>query len=280
MYNKCVFDSPRKLFQKSWVAKLVVVFFVILSVWWITIFLRGLKEGNENNLFTVIYPWVSLVGALWGFNISRHWGGLKSLIGKTIFFLALGLLAQFFGQAAYTYYIYGLGIEVPYPSVGDIGYFGSVVCYIVAVVYLLRAVGARFSLRSYIGVAQAIILPLILLIFSYAIFLREYMFDWSHPLKVLLDFGYPLGQALYVSIAILAYLLSRKYLGGLMRGPILFLIFALVVQYFCDYMFLYKVNQSSWYVGGTNDYLYLFSYVVMTLALGNMGSILDHIRSS
>lgn len=273
-------DSFKLLISKSWLAKITILFFVVISGWWLTIYWRGLTEGNENNLFTLLYFWISLVGSLWGFYIAKQWGGLKSILGKTLFFLALGLLAQFIGQVTYSYYIYVLGVDVPYPSIGDIGYFGSVVSYIIAVIYLLKVVGAKTSFRSYKGMSLAVILPLLLLLASYAVFLRQYEFDWNSPLRVLLDFGYPLGQAFYVSLAILSYLFSRKFLGGLMRGPILFLIVALVIQYFSDYMFLYQFNQDQWYVGGGNDYLYFLSYVVMTIALGNMGLILKQIRSS
>ena len=85
---------------------------------------------------------------------------------------------------------------------------------------------------------------------GYFLFLQGYEFDWSDPLKVFLDFGYPFGQAIYVSIAILTYLLSRGILGGIMKGKILFILFALCMQFLSDYTFLYQSSKGTWSVGG------------------------------
>ncbi len=97
---------------------------------------------------------------------------------------------------------------------------------------------------------------------------------------MLLDFGYPLGQAIYVSLAILVAFLSRSTLGGVMRMPTLCLLYALVFQYFCDFTFLYQVQHGTWYVGGINDYMYFASYFFMTISLGFIGTKLRTLRSA
>jgi hypothetical protein len=259
---------------------LCMLFFVILSVWWISIFNRGLHEGPENNAFTLIYPLMSLIGGIMGLFISRRWGGLKSYFGSSLVFFSLGLLAQFFGQASYAYLIYIKLIAVPYPSIGDIGYFGSIFFYIIALVRLGKVIGVRKSLLSVRGEFLAFLMPAVLLIASYMFFLNGYSFDWSNPIKVILDFGYPLGQAVYVSLALNNLILSRHILGGLMKKPILFLVFTLVIQYICDFMFLYQANNGSWYVGGINDYLYFTSYFCMTIAIIYIGNIFTKIQKS
>ncbi|OGY35224.1 MAG: hypothetical protein A3D99_00955 [Candidatus Andersenbacteria bacterium RIFCSPHIGHO2_12_FULL_45_11] len=270
----------KETIKQSWTARLVLVLFVALSLWWVTIYLRGLTSGFENNAFTLSYPWLSLIGGIIGLGIAKKWGGFKSIIGRSLLALSLGLLAQSFGQAAYAYYIYVTGIEVPYPSVGDVGYFSSILFYLYGVLLLARVLRVNFSLRSLANQAQAILIPLIVLGFSYFLFLRGYEFDWSQPLKIFLDFGYPLGQAIYVSIAMIALLASRKALGGFMKEPMSFLLVALVVQYFSDFMFLYQVSNEQWYVGGTNDFTYLLAYSFMALALIQLGTTLQKIDKS
>jgi len=238
---------------------------------------RGLQAGVENNLFTLVYPWISLVGGVSGIYAAQKWGGFKSLLGKTVLMFSLGLLFQFLGQAIYAYYIYINGIEVPYPSLGDIGYFGSVIFYINAAYLVAKLNGFHFSVRSFQGKFLSIIIPGILLISTYFFFLDGYVFDWSDKLRILLDFGYPFGEAIYVSFAILALLISRNISGGLMKKPILFLIFALVIQYFSDVMFLYQSSRETWYVGGVNDFMYLVSYFLMTLSLIELGATFSKI---
>jgi hypothetical protein len=223
---------------------------------------------------------LSLFGGLAGITYAQKWGGLKSTLGSSISMFAYGLLAQFFGQAMYAYYIYIKGIEVPYPSLGDLGYFGSIIFYILGVYLLAKVSGAKISLKSMHGRLLAVLVPLLVLLISYRFFLQGYEFDFSDKLRIFLDFGYPFGQALYVSIALLVFLVSRNVLGGLMKKPILFLILALGIQYVSDFMFLYQSSRGTWYVGGINDYLYFVSYFFMTIALVYIGSIFNKVQES
>jgi hypothetical protein len=163
-------------------------------------------------------------------------------------------------------------VSIPYPSVGDIGYFGSVLFYIYAALQLAKAAGAKFSLRSHSKKVVAAILPLALLVASYVVFLRNYQFDFSSmgsTVAVFLDFGYPLGQATYIAIALVTYLVSQKLLGGVMKKKILLLLFALLIQYIADFTFLYAAKNGSPFPGGANDFMYLLAYTIMALALNS-----------
>ncbi len=260
--------------------QLAVTLFAVLSVFWVYIFSQGLQEGLYNNIYTLSYPLLSLLGGIIGLIAAYKWGGMRSVFGRSILFFALGLFAQFFGQVMYSYYIYIQGIEVPYPSWGDLGYFGSVIFYILGIVALGRVLAIRVNTKTILSKLIAFVIPALVLVVSYFFFLKGYEFDWTQPLKVFLDFAYPLGQALYVSIALMVLLLSRKMLGGMMRGPLRFLIFALAIQYLCDFMFLYQVSKGTWYVGGINDFLYSLSYLVMTLALTYIGAMFSRIQES
>ncbi len=260
--------------------RIILFIFILLTIWWFSIFGRGLIDHPENTYFTLSYPFLSLIGGIAGLYYAEKWGGLKSFLGKSICMFSFGLLAQFYGQAMYAYFIYIKGIEVPYPSFGDVGYFGSVIFYFIAIIYLAKVSGLKFSFKSTSGKLQAFFIPVLLLAATYSFFLRNYQFEWDNKLKIFLDFGYPLGQAGYVSIAILALFMARNILGGIMKSPIWFLIFALVVQYLSDFVFLYQSNYGSWYVGGVNDFLYCFSYFLMTVALINIGNTFKKIQES
>ena len=193
---------------------------------------------------------------------------------------SVGLLLQSLGQTIYSYYIYYERIDVPYPSLGDVGFFGTIPAYIYGVFLLARTSGAKISLKSFANKIWALIVPISMLMMSYIFFLKDYEFDWSQPLTIFLDFGYPLGQAIYVSLATLTLFLSIKVLGGVMKGPVLFLLFALIVQYLADYMFLYEVSHDSWRVGTENDLLYSFSYLLMGLALIYIGQVFKKIAEN
>ncbi len=264
--------------------KILSALYVIISAWffYLHLFLNFNLDGTQYDLkiWASSYQIIALLGGMFGLYVSRKWGGYRSIVGKAVLFFALGLLLQVFGQSFDSYLNVLKNVEIPYPSLGDIGFFGSVVSYIVGAYYMLKSVGFKFSFKSLKGKLIAIIIPLIILISSYLFFLRGYEFDWSSPLRVFLDFGYPFGEAIYLSIAILAFLVSLNYLGGIMRKPILLFIFALFIQYACEFTFLSQASAGTWYAGGVNDFMYFTSYFIMALSLVKLGSTFYKIKNS
>jgi hypothetical protein len=254
-------------------AKIAFVFFLLYTLWFIYFHLPGVNAGSQYDWFTVTYGVMAAWGGFWGFIIAKRWGWIHSLMGKSILLFALGLVLQEIGQLCYTYYIYYLHIEVPYPSWGDLAFYGSIPCYIFAVFFLARASGIHISLRSFGNKLQTILIPIGMLLLSYIIFLQGYQFDWSNPLKIFIDFGVPFGQAIYISLAILTYILTKRILGGTMRSKVLFILFALLIQFVADWTFLYQANQGTWSVSGINDYMFFCAYFFMTLGLLQLKNI-------
>ncbi len=265
--------------KKDWAARVVAIFFLLQTIWWISIFVSGLKETSQNYLFAATYGLICIWGAGWGFIISKKWGGFSSVLGRSLIFLSLGLLAQEFGQLVFSYYNVFLHVEVPYPSVADIGFFGTIPFYIYGIWLMARASGARFSLKSLGNQIQAFLIPAVILTASYLFFLKDYTFDYSHPLQIFLDFGYPLGEAFYVSLAILTYTLSRNLLGGIMKSKVLFIVAAFAAQYTAEFNFLYQNSKGTWINGGYGDYLYFLSYTIMVLGIIQFGHVETQLRS-
>ncbi len=244
--------------------------FIGFTTWWLILKSKHPAGDPAYQYFTATYGLMALLGAIWGIVISRKWGGRRSILGLAILMFAFGLLAQEFGQLAYNYYIYYKKVDIPYPSLGDIGYFGSVLFYIAAAFFLAKAAGVKVSLKQLKAKVLTVLIPIVLVGTSYTLFLRGYAFDWTHPLTVFLDFGYPFGEAIYISIAVLAFLLSRKLLGGIMRNKIFLLIIALLAQYVADFNFIYQAYHGTWADGGYGDFLYLVAYFILGIALLNM----------
>ena len=225
------------------------------------------KLGTSVQDFGYTYGFIALAGSIIGFYAARKWGGFKTVLGKALMFFAFSLFAQDAGQIIYAYYIVVAKIQIPYPSWGDVAYFGSVLLYITSALYLAKATGVKFALRRPKYKVLVALIPIVLVGVSYAIILHNHQYDTSKPLTVFLDAGYPVGQAIYISIAVLAYLSSRKLLGGVMRHGILFIIFAFSIQYISDFTFIFQSNRGTYVPGGRDDLLYLVSYFVATTAM-------------
>jgi hypothetical protein len=263
---------------KNKVQILLTVVFLAYVAWWASFQSVVEQQGVSVQRFGATYGVVALIGAIIGFFASHRWGGYKTVLGRALLLYALGLLAQVAGQIIYTYYIYGAKIQIPYPSWGDVGFFGGVLLNICATVYLAKAVGVRFSLKRKLYKLVALLVFAIILVTSYWVFLHNHQYDWSHPLTAFLDFGYPMGQAIYISLAITAYLLSRRMLGGVMRAGILIVIFALIIQYISDFTFLYQSSRGTWLTGRWNDLSYLVAYFVMATAMVKFHMIYSGLR--
>lgn len=244
-----------------------LIFFFVLSLWWLFINLIPTSDFNKYIFGAVYGPFMSLYGGVVGLYVSKQWGSLRSVMGKAIIFLSLGLLAESFGQLANSAYNVILHVETVYPGIADIGYFGNIPLYIAGIFFLAHVSGVRFNLRSVTSAAFAFLIPCLLLATSYFFFLRNYQFDWAQPLTIFLDFGYPLGQALYISLAVITYMLSKNLLGGMMKKIILMIVAGFVIQYLADFSFLYTNSHNQYFVGGFVDYLYLLSYTIMVLSL-------------
>ncbi|MEI8130111.1 MAG: hypothetical protein WCG55_01235 [bacterium] len=270
-------QSPTFEFPK----KILLVVSVALAVWWAILFFKFNSSLTIENLrWGAVYQIVAFIGAVSGIIISNSWGGAKSLIGRAVLVFSIGLLLQNFGQTVFSIYNLVLKVQVPYPSLADVGFFGSIPFYIYGTYLIGRVCGSRISLKSYHGKAFAFLLPAVLLGLSYTLFLRGYQFDFTNPLKIVLDFGYPLGQATYISLAMLAFVFSKDFLGGVMKSTVLLLLGALCVQYIADFNFLYQAGNNTWLNGGYGDMLYLLAYTFLSFALIQFGAVFSKIRNT
>ncbi len=253
---------------KDKIALLLIALYAGILLWWLKINLIGVGFDSEVYLFNWSYGFPPLIGALYGiFSIASHWGGYKSAIGRGLIFISLGLLGQVMGLQIWTYYNLIAGVEVPYPSMADLGYFALIPFYTLGALMFAKAVGGKFSLRTKHGQAMVFVIPLLMLLSAYFLFVRNIGFDVSDPIKAFLDYGYPLGEILPVSVALFILLISKKLSGGIMRNRILFLVFAFTFQFLTEYLFLYAVSSETYSNGGYNDILYATSYFIMSIGL-------------
>lgn len=262
-------SSPNfaKLLLRNPLSKLVVLICLILLVFWSWINISGFREGDINNLYGVLYPFISLIGGVYGILISKKWGGYKTVMGRGILFLSLGLLAEVLGQWTWSYFTIIKGIEVPYPSLADIGYFSIIPLYGYAMYNFAIAAGVRFNLRNYFGKIQAVVIPAVMIAVAYFLFLKDIEVDPTNLLQTFLDFGYPGFEAIAISIGILTFSLSRGLLGGVMKSRILFLVFALIAQYVTDYTFLYRAGVGTYFNAGLVDLMYTISLTIMAIGI-------------
>jgi len=254
-------------------------FFLLYLVFWLVLNLFFPLDSEFFNYFSDTYGVAAAIGGLFGYLASRNWGGLKSIMGRSLAFFSAGLFFQFLGQVTYAIYFYMFHIDNAYPSVGDIFYFGSIPLYIIAIFFLFQILKLRVSLHSNFKRLVAVIIPLFFVTASYFAFLRNYEFDLGAVLTAFFDFGYPFGEAIFLGLTIVAILFTSSALGGKLRKHIILLFVALITQYIADTIYLMHTTHDTWRAGGFDDLFYLSAYFVMGLTLMSFGKAFEELRS-
>lgn len=245
------------------------IFLVLYLVFWAFLHIPFIYYApGLYDFYTYTYGIIALLGSLGGFYTVSLFGGLTSELGKALFLFSIGLIFQFFGQLTFAYYSYFLGIENPYPSLMEVFYFGSIPIYFMAMFFLGKAAGLQYLVKIAKGkMLLSLLIPLFMVALAYFMFLADYPIAETSALIIFLDFGYPIGQALQVSMALAVYFLSYKLLGGALRRTVLQFIYALFIQFLADMLYTVQTLKESWTAAGTSDLLYLLSYFVMGYAI-------------
>jgi hypothetical protein len=255
-----------------------IALFISFTAWWIWLELFKSPEDAARDGFSISYGFIAGWGGIIGLIISKKWSGFKSYVGRSLIFFSIGLLCQFLGQAAYSIQFMLDHIENAYPSWGEIFFFISMPSYILAVIYIAKASGSEFSLNSWFNKVGALFFPIVMVIISYFMFIAGTSFEGMSWLAMFLAFAYPIGQAIFVSLALVAYYLAGKFLGGIMKMRVVFILFSLVLQYVADSFFIYKTINGTWYHADLSEYMFALSYAIMTFAFLQFLTVFDQIK--
>jgi hypothetical protein len=254
--------------------KVAFGFTVLLIIFWAWIHLNGLTDGFYNYLYSFLFGLTPLIGGLIAMCQSRKWGGLKSAVGKAVFFIGLGVFLWGAGETVWSYYNFVLNVPAPYPSLADLGFAPSIFFYGLGAMYLSRATGARFGLRSKMAKVFVTIAPVVVLIFAYYLLVivargGVLIPDGEASLTMLLDIVYPLGDFVALAIAVIVSGLSFKYWGGKYLPDIIAILLGLFVMFVADTVFSYTTTLGTYYNANFGDLLLMLGTALLTYgALG------------
>ncbi len=253
--------------------KLVVAYFLATVVLWAWLFITHHKSGNANYWYSFLFGLTPLFGGLYGMFTAQIWGGLKSALGRAVFFFSLGLFLWGFGESIWSYYNFFRHVAAPYPSLADIGFAPSIFFWVLGMAFMARATGAIFVLRkSHWAKALALAVPLILLIPSYYVQVKlarggTLIPEHETTLKTVLDIAYPFGDFLALTFAVVVFALSHRYLGGLYRRAVLCLLAGLAIMYCADSVFSYTTTKNTYYNADWGDLLLALGLFLMTFGI-------------
>lgn len=209
---------------------------------------------------------------------AKAWGMLGSAIGKSVFFIATGLFAWGLGSMIWSYYNFFQRISAPYPSVADIGFILSLPFWILGIINLSKATGAKFGIKHTGGRIMLIVIPIIVMVLSYYLLvvvgrggvLTE---SFDNYLKLFFDLAYPFGDVIILTFALIIFGLSLGFFGGKYRLSIFAIILGFVSMYLADFVFSYTTTTEAFYNGNWGDLI--FTIALFLIAFGNLGFYLN-----
>ncbi len=252
--------------------KICLAFYIVLVVFWILLFLSGSKTGFYNYLYSFLFGLIPLIGGFVSMINSKLWGGLKSSVGKAVFFIGLGLFCWGFGETIWSYYNFFLSEPAPYPSLADLVFAPSIFFYGLGAFYLSKATGAKFGLRNSYAKVFVTVAPFLLLALSYYLFVTVARGGIlvpadETPLKTILDIVYPLGDFVALVISVIVSGLSFKYFGGRYIFDVISILLGLAVMTIADAVFSYTTTVGTFYNGQFGDLLLTTGLFLLTFGV-------------
>lgn len=252
--------------------KIFTGYFFLVLIFWVALRFNHQTDSIYNLLYSFAFSLIPLIGGLLGMFQSKKWGGLKSSVGKAVFFISLGLFLWGAGSMLWSYYNLVAHIEVPYPSWADLGFASSIFFYGLGAIYLSKATGAKFGLRSKSAKIFAVVAPIIIFALSYYLLIvvaRSGVLvpEGETALKTILDIAYPLGDFFSLVIAIVISGLSFKYLGGRYTVDIASILLGLGVMFIADTIFSYTTTVGTFYNGNFGDLILTIGLFLLTFGV-------------
>jgi hypothetical protein len=250
--------------------KICSIFLLVLVVFWIALFLTGEKSGPFNYLFAFLYALMPFIGGIAAIRGYQEWGGLSTILGKAILFLGLGLFMWGFGKIAWVYYAVIPGTTTA--SLPDWFFAPSVLLYTLGTIYLSLTTGIRLSLKFTSSRIFAIVTPIAILVLCYYVLVAlpnagGEITDKHSLLQSILNIAYPLSDAVSLAVSAVVATLSFRYLGGLYKTEIIFILAGLIGMFAADSYFAYSTISGSAYIGGAGDLLYTLALFLLTCGL-------------
>ncbi len=269
LYNGFVENTKTMGKNKEWI--IITVFYAAMVAWWLGIRNGGLVDTDQNYLFGLMIGVLPILGGIIGLIKSAKWGHFGSAVGKSIFFLSVGLISWGIGNLVFAYYNLYLHVAVPYPSLADVAYIVSWPLWVTAMVYLLKTIGIKYRLKKAEGKFFVFIVPIACIAISYFLLItiaRGGSLDLTGGLaKAFFDLAYPAGDIIVLTMAALIYGMSVNYLGGVFRKPIVIIILGFVMNYVADFSFSYTTTNGTFFVASWVDLVFLTTMFILSLGI-------------
>lgn len=251
---------------------IIVVSTLLMIVSWAAIFFSNTRSTKINYWWQAAMAVVAILFGFLGLLTAKHWSWLKSSVGRSVFFVALGVIIWGIGQAGWTYFIFKYPNQESPPSrILDAIDYSALPIWGYGVFMLSKATGAKYGLKKLKGKLLVVGLAAIMIAASYyfLVVLARGGTAYFHQsfANTFFDLGYSIGDAIIFTLSLAIFGLSWKYLGGRFKKPIIAVLVGFGVLYLADFSFAYLDTRGRYFNGSLPDLLYMVMIAIFGLAL-------------
>lgn len=211
------------------------------------------------------YGYIALVGISYGMlQLKKQ---ISSPLGTTVKWLCFGLLSQFVGLQIWTAYNLQ-GIDVPYPSLADLGYFGLIPCYLYAALSLTHADWVKKNIAA--SRKNAIIFlspPFFMMTALMVYFSLTRGFSIQPYMSDILAILFPVGEIIPMTILLYSFILGSRSKSQMTKYLMGFVLFGFFLQFLAEYSFIFSASLGAYVNTNAIDYIYCISYTYMALTI-------------
>jgi len=245
------------IFDKKLLALILISVIVLLGM----IFIPFKEEFSLARYFITSFGqfFVIFLAVIIGYEKIKSFT-FKSAIGKSIIFISLGLLSWGIGALIWFYYNAILKTEVPYPSLADIGFLGTIPLAAYGLFLLLKNIKIEFDIKT---ILKLVLIPIIVFIFTYWLFINTKLAEDVSALEKILNVTYPMGDVVFLSFTFVILTLIK---GGKLFKPFGIICLGFIIEAIADFSFSWTTAIETYYSGNWVDMLFVLAF--FTLGLG------------
>lgn len=275
-YNKSVKAFIIKEFSfANFSTSLISGYFFALTLWWLFMLIFQMKQTPLNTAYGFAFSLVPLIGGVFGlFSLNKQDIENDRHILTSIKFISYGLICWGIGQMSWSFINFVLKIEVPYPSLADLGFIFASPFWGYGFYNLLKSKKIKYLNLS---LKYQKILSLIIICFGICNFItlialtNGKIIATSAPAQLILNFYYTIIDLIIFFTITMNIKEFIHLIKGAYRWPIMILFVAFIIHFIGDNAFAYSTTMGTFYNGSWIDYMFTLSLFLISISVNGFG---------
>lgn len=245
--------------------QVILSIFAASSVWWLSIFLRGIQNTAENYLFNVPMALVPIISGVYAiYHVYIHRSEYASTALRAVYFCSIALIAWGLGNVVYLYYNLGLGDKSPFLSFSDAFYLPSSILRIIGLLYLAIFFSIAKILKNFFRHFFIYLSLSLFCFFLLALLLNVEILNSMFSIEVIYVLYIVLDLIIFIEVILLAYGVWVNYV--LFGHHVVYLFFfGIIFNYIADIVYMIQAN--NFFVASWIDYFFFIGITLQALAV-------------